>query len=83
MLVEVLIENNDRVQPTVPDLGEWADTYKMTFPVLQEEEGEGNFWLYSDGGLPTKVLLDHGSAIDISHKDFNEPEIEDLLSKYN
>lgn len=83
MLLEVIVSNTtDGAPPTPEGVADWIDTYGLTFPVLRDEAGDPNLWTYCDGGLPTKVLVDHGMVIDISHADVQEPDIEKLLAKY-
>ena len=83
MLLEVMVSNTtDQAPPTAEGVSKWIDTYGLSFPVLMDEAGDKNLWTYCDGGLPTKVLLDHGSVIAISHADVQEPDVEKLLAKY-
>ena len=84
MLVEVITHNvTDGAAPTDEDVNDWIDAYGITFPVLRDDADDSNFWTYSDGAFPTKVLLDHDDVIAISHSDVAESDIEDLLSDYN
>ena len=83
MLVEVMVSNTtDGAPPTVEGVNQWVGDYGMTFPVLRDEDGDPNLWTYCDGGLPTKVLVDHGEVIAISHADVQESDIEKLLAKH-
>ncbi len=81
MLIEAIIENNESVTPTQDDLVDWADNYGMTFPVVADD-GASVMWRYSDGGLPTLVLIDHGMVLDSVNEGAHESEIDALLSKY-
>jgi len=79
MMMNVMIENNDHVTPSVEDLADWADNYGMTFPVVADDGGT-EFYKYTTGGLPTMVLLDRGMLITTSKGDWvEESNIEDLL----
>lgn len=83
MMLEVIVSNTtDGKPPTEEGVADWIDTYGLTFPVMMDEAGDKNLWLYCDGGLPTKVLVDHGAVISISHADVQEPDVEKLLAKY-
>jgi len=83
MMMEVIVSNTtDQKPPTPEGVDDWIKTYGLTFPVMRDEDGDPNLWTYCDGGLPTKVLLDHGDVISISHADVQEPDVEKLLAKY-
>ncbi len=65
MFLEIMIENNDSVTPSVDELGEWADTYGLTMPVLADQD-EAVMYTYASGsiGLPYTVLLDRGVVVE-------------------
>lgn len=81
MLLEIIIENNETVTPSQDDLVDWADNYDMTMPVLADDGGSV-MWRYSDGGLPTLVLVDHGMVLSSVNEGAHEAEIDALLAKY-
>jgi peroxiredoxin len=81
MFLEIIIENNDSETPSVEDLGEWADNYGLTMPVLADE-GESVLYSYATGsiGLPYTVLLDRGVVVD-SVGSASVGEMDDLLAE--
>lgn len=64
MVLDVMIENNDGATPSVSELGDWADTYGLTIPVLADK-GEQVVASYAQGsiGLPYVVVLDRGVVV--------------------
>ena len=65
MVLEVMIENERYKTPSVADLGEWADDYRLTMPVLADADLV--IYNYAEGvsqiGLPFTVVIDRGMVI--------------------
>lgn len=81
MFLEIIIENNDSESPSVDELGEWADTYGLTMPVLADA-GSSVLYTYASGsiGLPYTVLLDRGVVVE-SVGSASVGEMDDLLAE--
>ena len=81
MFWEVMIENNESVTPSVEELGEWADTYGLTMPVLADE-GEQMLYSFATGsiGLPYTVLIDRGMVV-TSVGSASVSEMDELLAE--
>jgi peroxiredoxin len=67
MILEVMIENDRGVTPSVKELGTWADRYGLTMPVLADEDLL--IWSYAADmggsvGLPFTVIMKEGVIID-------------------
>lgn len=80
MVLEVIIENDQNEVPKVSELGDWADTYGMTMPVLADKDQI--MWQYAGGGsvgLPFTVVLDRGVVIDTIMSGANEGRAVKLL----
>ena len=80
MVLEVMIENNQSQTPKVKELGQWADTYGLTMPVLADKDLE--IWNYAGGGsvgLPFTVVMDRGLVIDTIMSGANEERATKLL----
>lgn len=79
-MLEIIIQNLDAQPPSVSELGEWADEYGLTMPVLSDE----NFVLtqYSGvavPGLPYTVVIDRGVVIESSKSGAQEDAAVNLL----
>ena len=81
MVLEVMVENDQSQVPKVSELGEWADTYGLTMPVLSDKDAI--MWQYADGmssvGFPFTVVLDHGAVVDTIMSGANEGRAVKLL----
>ena len=82
MFWEVIIENNESVTPSVEELGEWADTYGMTMPVLADD-GSAMLYSYASGsvGLPYTMVIDRGMVIDGNVGTAPVSQMDDLLAE--
>jgi peroxiredoxin len=59
----------------------WADTYKLTFPVL-DDTSEGLWNVYGEGYVPLNIILDRNMTIRYKAAGFNESVIIDRIKKY-
>ena len=66
MVINAIIENNERQAPSQDDLNEWVNTYGLTIPVVADA-GSTTMWSYASGGgsvgLPFAVLIDRGVVV--------------------
>ena len=82
MFLEVIIENNDSVVPSVDDLNTWADTYGLTMPVLADEpQMVYQFATGGSIGLPYTVLLDRGVVVQPHIGSASVSEMDSLLGR--
>ena len=64
LVMNLMGENNDSQPPTQEELGEWADAYGLTFPVLSDPNfGMGYTYVPGGGSLPFLALIDRGMVI--------------------
>jgi len=60
---------------------EWANEYKLTFPVL--DDGSQRVWfIYGEGWLPLNIILDRKMTIRYKQADYFESAIIDTIEKY-
>ena len=81
-----MIENSDRVPPSVEDIAGWADQYGLSHPVLIDGggsitskflNGDPNFT--GSYGLPSMHLLDKGMVVDVVNDWVSASQVEALL----
>ncbi len=78
MVINAIIENEQRTAPSQDDLNYWVNTYGLTFPVVADA-GSTTMWSYASGGgsvgLPFAVLIDRGVVVN----DVTFPTPEDAI----
>ncbi len=79
MFWEVIIENNDSAAPSVEDLGEWADSYGLTMPVLADG-GMISSFVSGSYGLPYTMVIDRGMVIDENIGTASVSQMDELLA---
>lgn len=79
MAITVLFENNEGRPPTASNLTGWAESFGLTFPVL--EDGEKETWeLYNDtGGLPLNLIIDRDFIIRYKEPGYSENTIRAFI----
>jgi hypothetical protein len=81
LFMNIIIEDGESNPPDQADLEEWAGEFGLTFPVLADPDSS-IFWRYSSGGLPTILLIDKGVVLESVDEYALDPEIDQLLTKY-
>jgi peroxiredoxin len=59
----------------------WADTYGLTFPVLNDNN-RNIYNIYSIGGIPLPHVLDRNSTIRYKQEGWTKEEVEEIINKY-
>jgi peroxiredoxin len=61
--------------------GNWAGTYKLTFPVL-DDNSESIWNIYGEGFVPLNIVLDRNMTIRYKESGYNESTITNTIKKY-
>jgi len=59
----------------------WADTYQLTFPVL-DDNSESLWNTYGEGDIPLNIVLDRNMTIRYKEAGYEESTIIDTIKKY-
>ena len=59
----------------------WADTYKLTFPVL-DDTSESLWNIYGEGSIPLNIVLDRNMTIRYKESGYDESTIINTIEKY-
>jgi peroxiredoxin len=60
---------------------DWADTYKLTFPVL-DDNSESLWNIYGEGYIPLNIILDRNMTIRYKQSGYDESTITNTIKKY-
>lgn len=72
MYILIVIEGNPAV---------WAETYGLTFPVL-DDNNRTIYNIYRKTGIPLPHVLDRNCTIRYKKEGWNKSEVEDVINKY-
>jgi peroxiredoxin len=59
----------------------WAETYNLTFPVLDDSH-ESVYIRYKEGGIPLNIVVDGNFVIRYKEAGFHEGEIRAIIEQY-
>ena len=57
----------------------WAEKFNLTYPILDDSEGEKIYNYFGDGVVPYNVVLDRNMKLIYSSSGFNKNEIVDAI----
>ena len=57
----------------------WADKFNLTYPILDDSEGEKIYNYFGDGVVPYNVVIDRNMRLIYSSSGFNKDEIVDAI----
>ena len=72
MYILIVIEGNPAI---------WADTYGLTFPVL-DDNNQSIYNIYRKAGIPLPHVLDRNCTIRYKKEGWNKSEVEEEINKY-
>jgi len=76
MVITLLLENDDEVPPSSPELMQWATQYGQTFPVLADADPvTTRFTARGEVSLPSHTLLGPGGVVLVGDGDVTEDQI--------
>ena len=58
---------------------EWAEKFNLTYPILDDSEGEKIYNYFGDGVVPYNVVIDRNMRLIYSSSGFNKEEIVDAI----
>ena len=80
MVVTLLTENNDRVEPTLEDLQEWASSNGIGHPVLADVGWGVSYRYPTSGSIPVVHMLAPGMEIvRVDDRSITQEDVEALL----
>ena len=80
MVLTLLAENNDRVEPSVEDLQEWASSNGISHPVLADVGWAVSHSYPTSGGIPAVHMLGPGMEIvRVNDRSITKEDIQALL----
>ena len=57
----------------------WAEKFNLTYPILDDSEGEKIYNYFGDGVVPYNVVIDRNMRLIYSSSGFNKDEIVDAI----